>query len=175
MNENSQIIDLSKLIKYFEKLSETVDSLYPKQITWDNVNDYNFDLDLKHPEWIKIHFPLILIYHRQKAGQLRKSKNIEIMYQNNFNVLTQLVWTADDFGMFYRKNKHKGFSNIVAAIQATQKDRESFYVDLEKPKKYKDFIEFLNLYNPTDIRLKALCEILNKNYSCDSTGQIRLL
>ena len=111
--------DLIKLMLYFEELSMAIDKIYPEKITWDNVLDYNFDLDYKHPQWVKDHFPLIMIYYKEKAGALRDSKSLKVMYQNNQNIMTQLVMTADDFGMYHRKNVHKGFKNIIAAISAT--------------------------------------------------------
>ena len=170
-----QIIDLSILLNYFDSLNKQMDKIYPVKLTWDNIDNYNFDLNIQHPNWIKKHFPLVLIYHKAKAGKLRNSKKESIMYQNHNNILTQLVWSADDFGTYHRKNKHKGFNNIVASFTATEKDINEIYIDQQKPKKFKNFIEFSNLYDPTDINIKSLCEVLEKNYPCNSTGQLRLI
>ena len=169
------IIDLSKLLNYFDLLSKSIDRIYPEKLTWENINNQVIDLGIKHPKWVEVHFPLILIYHKDKAGELRQSKNIEVMYQNNHNVLTQLVWTAGCFGIFHRKNSHKGFSNIVGAVRGTMANANHFYMDRQKPKKYKNFIEFMYLHDPDNIHIKALCEVLSENYSCNSTGQLRLL
>ena len=174
MARQSNIIDLSILLNYFERLHKAIDGLYPKTITWENVEDYNIKLDIKHPDWVRAHFPLVMIYHKEKAGKLRDSKSISVMYQNNNNILTQLVWGADNFGMYHRKNKHKGFSNIVGAISADENDLDGFDIDRQKPKKYKNFEDFLTLYHPTDTNTKALCEVLGKNYTCDSTGQLKM-
>jgi prenyltransferase beta subunit len=167
--------DLIKLFIYFEELSIAMDKIYPEKLTWDNVLDYSFDLDYKHPQWVKDHFPLVMIYYKEKAGKLRDSKNLKVMFQNNQNIMTQLVMTADDFGMYHRKNEHKGFKNIVAAITATQDDLEdSIYYDLQKPKKYKNFVELGHLLNPEDDLLRIACEVMQEHYPCDSVGQIRL-
>jgi len=167
--------DLARLLKYFEDLKQAMDIIYPEKLTWDNLDKYNFDLDYKHPQWVKDHFPLIMIYHKEKAGALRDSKSLKVMYQNNQNIMTQVVMTADDFGMYHRKNEHKGFKNIVAAITATKDDlTDSPYYDLQKPKKFKNFFEFANIHAPEDKHLMIACEELDKYYPCDSVGQIRL-
>lgn len=169
------MIDLSKLLNYYKDLKTVLERIYSEELTWENVDDYSFSLDVDHPDWVKAHFPLILIYHNPKAGKLRSSKSINVMYQNHNNILTQVVWTANEFGNYYRKNKHKGFSSIVAAIRAEKKDLNHFYSDKQKPKKYKNFIEFANLHDASNIYIKALCEILEEHYHCDSTGQLRLI
>ena len=166
--------DLSKLLQYFENLSKAMDMIYPEKLTWENTVDYNFDLDYKHPQWVQDHFPLIMIYYKEKAGALRESKSINVMYQNNQNIMTQLVMTADNFGTFHRKNVHKGFKNIIAAISATEDDMVGPYSDVQKPKKFKNFVEFGHLFNPSDDRLRIACEVLQEHYPCDSVGQIRL-
>ncbi len=166
--------DLIKLMLYFEELSMAMDTIYPEKITWDNVLDYNFDLDYKHPQWVKDHFPLIMIYYKEKAGALRESKSINVMYQNNQNVMTQLVMTADDFGMYHRKNKHKGYSDIIAAISGTEDDMAPGLDDQQKPLKYKNFWELGQLINPADEKLRIACEVMQEHYPCDSVGQIRL-
>lgn len=174
--ETTKIIDLSKLLEYYDKLKDAMLFIYPDEITWKNVEQYNFDIGIEHPDWVKAHFPLILIYHREKAGKLRDSKKISIMYQNNQNISTQLVMTADDFGQYHRKNSHKGYKNIIAAIIPKKEDYEGMlYTDKEKPKKYKNFIEFANLKDPGNLYLRALCDILSENYTCDSVGQLRLI
>lgn len=167
--------NLDPLLNYFEKLSEAMDRIYPEEITWENAYSYNFILDYKHPDWVKDYFALVLIYHREKAGKLRKSNKESIMFQNNYNVLTQTIWSADDFGIHHRKNKHKGWKNIVAAVKAKEEDFEGRYGDKQRPKKYKNFTELLNLRDPTDIHFKALCSVLEEHFKCDSTGQLRLL
>jgi hypothetical protein len=155
--------------------------IYPeKKLTWENVENYNFDIAPKHPQWVQDYFPLILIYHKEKAGALRKpafgakSISIAVMYQNNQNVMTQLVMTADDFGLYYRKNRHKGYNNIVAAISATEEDMAPGLDDQQKPLKFKNFFEFGNVFNANDPILRLACEELEKFYPCDSVGQIRL-
>ena len=169
------IINLAKLLFYFEELNTTLKRIYPEEITWENVYDYNYKLDVKHPDWVEAHFPLVIIYHKEKAGKLRDSKNVKIMYQNNFNILTQLVWTANNFWAFHRKNRHKGFKDIVGAIQGDWSDRTQLYHDMQKPKKYKNFGELHQVYAPEDNRLRIMCEVLSENYTCDSTGQLRLI
>ena len=172
----SNVIDLSKLLDYYEKLSDAIDLIFPDEITFENAFEYNYNLDYKHPKWVQAYFPLIMIYHKEKAGKLRNSKKLSIMYQNNQNVLTQLVMTADDFGAYHRKNKHKGFKDIVAAVVPEKEYYEGIiYTDKEKPKKFKNFEEFRNLHDPSNLYLKALCEILSENYTCDSVGQLRLI
>jgi len=167
--------DLNRLIKYFQDLKNVMDMIYPEKLTWENTVDYNFNLDCKHPQWVKDHFPLIMIYYKEKAGKLRDSKNLKVMFQNNQNIMTQLVMTADDFGMYHRKNEHKGFKKIIGAISASEDNLEdSIYYDLQKPKKYKNFIELGHLLNPSDDRLRIACEVMQEYYPCDSVGQIRL-
>lgn len=166
--------DLSKLLKYFEDLTNVMDMIYPEKLTWENTADYNFNLNCKHPKWVQDHFPLIMIYYKDKAGALRDSKSINVMYQNNQNIMTQLVMTADNFGTFHRKNVHKGFKNIIAAVSATEDDMSGPYDDVQKPKKYKNFIEFGHLFNPSDEKLRIVCEVMQEHYPCDSVGQIRL-
>ena len=167
--------DLIKLMLYFEELKMAMDTIYSEKITWDNVLDYNFDLDYKHPQWVKDHFPLIMIYYKEKAGALRDSKSIEVMYQNNQNVMTQLVMTADDFGMYHRKNKHKGYSDIIAAISGTEDDMAPGLDDQQKPLKYKNFWELGQIINPADEKLRIACEVMQEYYPCDSVGQMRLI
>jgi len=167
--------DIIKLMLYFEELKMAMDQIYPEKLTWDNVLDYDFNLNYKHPQWVKDHFPLIMIYYKEKAGELRNSKSINVMYQNNQNLMTQLVMTADDFGMYHRKNVHKGFKNIIGAVTATEDDMAPGLDDQQKPIKYKNFVEFAQLFNPSDKRLRIACEVLQENYPCDSVGQIRLL
>jgi hypothetical protein len=166
--------DLIKLMLYFEELSMAMDKIYPEKLSWDNVTNYDFDLDYKHPKWVKDHFPLVMIYYKEKAGALRESKSINVMYQNNQNVMTQLVMTANDFGMYHRKNKHKGYSDIVAVISATEDDMAPGLDDQQKPLKYKNFWELGQLINPADERLRIACEVMQEHYPCDSVGQIRL-
>jgi len=167
--------DLIRLFLYFEELSMAMDTIYPEKITWDNCHKYDFDLDYKHPQWVKDHFPLIMIYYKEKAGALRESKSISVMYQNNQNVMTQLVMTADDFGMYHRKNKHKGYSDIIAAISGTEDDMATGLDDQQKPLKFKNFIEFGQLFNPADDKLRIACEAMQEYYPCDSVGQMRLI
>ena len=166
--------DLIKLMLYFGELKMAMDTIYPEKLTWDNVENYNFKLDYKHPQWVKDHFPLIMIYYKEKAGALRESKSINVMFQNNQNVMTQLVMSADDFGMYHRKNKHKGYKNIVAAISATEDDMAPGLDDQQKPLKYKNFWELGQLINPSDGKLRIACEVMQEHYTCDSVGQIRL-
>ena len=173
--KKQRVINLAKLLFYYEELNSIMNRIYPETITWENVYEQPLDLDVKHPKWVQAHFPLVMIYHKPKAGKLRNSTNLSIMYQNNFNVLTQLVPTADDFGMYNRKLKHKGFSDIVGAIQADDSDRTEFYDDQQKPKKYKNFLEFSEVYAPGEPYIKIMCEVLSEHYNCDSVGQIRLL
>jgi len=165
---------LSKLLNYFEKLTKAMNEIYPEKLTWENIDNYNFNINYKHPQWVKDYFPLIMIYYREKAGKLRDSKNIDIMYQNNQNVMTQLVMTADNFGLYHRKNNHKGYKNIVGAITATENDLTNYYYDRQKPLKYKNFNEFAQLFNPSDKKLRIACEVIQEHYPCDSVGQIRL-
>lgn len=169
------IIDLNKLIIYFEDLSQFLSRIYPDKLTWENILDYNYDLRLSHPDWVKAHFPLVLIYHKEKAGKLRKMKSEKTIYQNNFNVLTQTIWTADDFGIHNRKNSHKGWKNIVAGIQASEEDFFGAWCDRQPPQKFKNFEELFRLRAPEDKYLNALCSVLSENYKCDSKGQLRLL
>ena len=173
----NKVIDLSILLNYFKKLSEAMDLIFPPELSLEEIvaNHYVDLSNYRHPDWVEAYFPLVMLHHREKAGKLRKSKKLEIMYQNNFNVLSQVVWTAEDFGLYYRKNSHKGFSNIVAAIQADENDFEGMYTDMQKPKKYKNFAEFSLLHDPEDMRLKIMCEVLDEHYACDSTGQLRML
>jgi hypothetical protein len=165
---------LARLLQYYERLSKAMDIIYPEKLTWENLVNYNFDLDYKHPQWVKDYFPLIMIYYKEKAGALRESKSINVMYQNNQNVMTQLVMTADDFGMYHRKNKHKGYADIVAAITATEDDMQPGLDDQQKPIKYKNFWELGQLINPADDKLRIACEVMQEHYPCDSVGQIRL-
>ena len=175
MAKTTEVIDLNKLLNYFERLRAEIDTIYPEKLTWDNLKDCPFDLGIDHPDWVKAHFPLVLIIYRPKAGKLRQSKHESIMYQNHFNVMTQLVWNASAFGLYQTKNKHKGFKEIVAAIQADESMRTTMFVDREKPKKFKNFLELGQLFDPSDVRVRALCEVLEENYPCDSKGQLRLL
>lgn len=166
--------DLVELFLYFEDLSIAMGKIYPEKITWENVDKYSFNLDYKHPQWVQNHFPLIMIYYKEKAGALRESKSIDVMYQNNQNIMTQLVMSADDFGMFHRKNVHKGFKDIIAAISATKDDMDGNYHDVQKPLKYKNFTELAQVLNPADEKLRIACEVMQEHYPCDSVGQIRL-
>ncbi len=97
------------------------------------------------------------------------------MYQNNHNVMTQMVVRAESFGMFYRKNKHKGFSNIVAAVRPFEGERYHPNDVYEKPKKYKNFLQLALLREPENIYLKALCQVLSEDLPCDSKGQLKLI
>lgn len=173
-------IDISRLLDYFNKLSVAINSLYPEDllsadVTDDNIFNYNYDLSfLSHPNWVRVHFPLELIYYREKAGKLRKSKSMDVMYQNNFNVLSQLVIGPDDFGIHYRKNKHKGYSIIIGAIKIDIESCKYLYGDRVKPEKFKNFREYQLLKHPEDLKIKAFCEVLDDNLKCDSIGQLRL-
>lgn len=169
------MIDLLILLDYYKDLKKAVNKIFPEEITWENAEQYNIKIDYRHPKWIKDFFPLIIIHYKPKLGKLRVAKKIETMYQNQNNVLTQVVWTADDFGMYNRKNSHKGFKHIVAAIRATEKDFVGIYSDRQKPKKFRNFIEFGNVHDPGNLEIKALCEILEENYPCKAIGQLRLL
>jgi len=166
--------DLVNLFLYFEELSIAMDKIYPEKLTWDNLDKYSFDLDYKHPQWVQDQFPLIMIYYKEKAGALRDSKSINVMYQNNQNIMTQLVMTADCFGMYHRKNKHKGYKDIIAAISASEDDLDDYYDDRQKPLKYKNFTEFAQVFNPSDEKLRIACEVMQEHHPCDSVGQIRL-
>lgn len=168
-----KVLPLQPLLDYYDKLSEIIDRIYPENIPLEQQVLVNFDYE--HPKWVKACFPLIMLFHREKAGKLRKSKNVDIMYQNSFNVMSQVVWTADSFGIYKRKNGHKGFNDIVAAFPAQWQDRNHLYDDFQKPKKFKNFTEFAQLYDPTNIEIKAMCEVFDEHYSCDSQGQLRLL
>ena len=75
---------------------------------------------------------------------------------------------------YHRKNTHKGFKNIVAAITATEDDMQPGLDDQQKPLKYKNFTELAQLLNPADEKLRIACEVMQKYYPCDSVGQIRL-
>lgn len=174
-SKKTQIIDLSNLLEYYDKLQEIINKLFPEDIPLSEHPYIPEVAQYKHPEWVKAHFPLMLIIYRPKAGKLRKSKNEEVMFQNNMNVMTQVVWTADDFGTYKRKNQHKGFKNIVAAIRAKEDDLNSPWPDKQKPKKYKNFQEFAQMRDATDVYLRAMCDILQEHYPCDSHGQLRLL
>lgn len=168
-------MNLDLLLVYFAEVKKIMDRIFPENPTWENVYDYHYDLsDVKHPQWVKRHFPLMLIYYREKAGKLRKSKNAEVMYQNSHNILTQLVMTADDFGIYHRKNSHKGFSNIIAAVEADSSMMVSKYNDMQKPKKYRNFEEFRLNFAPDNLRIRALCEVLSENYPCNSQGQLKM-
>ena len=166
---------MKRLLLYFEDLRYVMDRIYPEKLTWGNVQDYNFDISPKHPQWIQDCFPLMLIYYKDKAGALREASSIEVMYQNNQNIMTQVVMDANAFGTFYRKNKHKGFSNIVAAVTATKDDMNGNYYDVQPIIKYKNFFEFGNVFNAGDQKLRLACEMLEKEYPCDSVGQMKLL
>ena len=149
--------------------------IFPGELTWENIEKKYIDLsEYKHPDWVKAHFPLVMIYYKPKAGKLRESKNWKVMYQNNNNVMTQLVWTAEEFGMFNRKNSHKGYNMIVGAIQGTEEDLNMFHTEMQKPEKYKNFQE-LKLHDADNKQFHIMCDVLGENYPCDSTGQIRLL
>ena len=169
------VVDLNRLLNYFNNLSECMDKIYSEELTWENIHRYNFKLDYKHPDWVKAYFPLVLIYHKDKAGKLRKARKESTMFQNNFNVLTQTIWTADDFGIHHRKNAHKGWKNIVAGVKASEKDFVGKWRDRQPPQRFKNFEELLRMTDPSDIRLKALCSVLSEHYKCDSIGQLRLL
>tara|TARA_R110000772_G_C13310310_1_gene440335 strand:- start:12130 stop:12669 length:540 start_codon:yes stop_codon:yes gene_type:complete len=169
----SQVIDLDRLLKYFKDLSFAMEIIYPEKITWKNVEAYNYDFTPKHPAWVQAHFPLILIHHKPKAGKLReKARTIDVMYQNHNNIMTQLVWSADNFGMMYRKNVWKGFKNIVAAVQGFKEDRKAPFEDWEKPIKYKNFVELRQIMSRPDV--SKLCDLLEEIYPCDSTGQLKM-
>ena len=166
--------DLSKLLQYFEDLFDVMDKIYPEKLSWDNLEDYNFDFKPKHPKWVENHFPLIMIYYKEKAGALRDSKSLNVMYQNNQNVMTQLVMSASCFGTYHRKNKHKGYKDIIGAISASEDDLDDYYDDRQKPLKYKNFNEFAQVFNPSDEKLRIACEVMQEHHPCDSVGQIRL-
>lgn len=89
--------------------------------------------------------------------------------------MTQLICTADDFGLYQRKNNHKGFKNIVGAIRIPRKDVFNFYGDKQKPVKYKNFEDLNNRYGLGDPFIKVFCDVLSENYKCDSSGQLKLL
>ena len=169
------MINLAKLLFYFEELNSITKRIYSDKVTWENVHEQPLDLGVKHPKWVRAHFPLVMIYHKPIAGKLRNSTNLSIMYQNNFNILTQLVSTADDYGMFKRKLNHKGWADVIGAIQASESDRTEYWNEHQKPKKYKNFLEFSQVYAPGDSYIKTMCEVLSEDYTCDSVGQIRLL
>jgi hypothetical protein len=169
------IIDINPLLQYFEILSNAMETIYPEEITWNNCSQYNYKLDYKHPEWVQKHFPLNLIYYRQDAGKLRNSKKAKIKFQNSVNVLTQLIASADDFGIHYRKNKHKGFKTIVGAIKEDTDSVNGRYGDKIKPNKYRDYSEFYRCEYAGNIPIKALTEILDEHYKSNSKGQLKLL
>lgn len=152
-----------------------MDRIYPEKITWDNAQEYNYDLKTKHPNWVKAHFPLVLIYYRKEAGKLRNSKSLNVMYQNHKNVSTQLVKTADNFGILHRKNSHKGYKNIVAAFTLEKGEELPLYGDLVKPVKHINFSQVSQTLDPSCIKLKALCEVLEDNYLCNAKGQLKLI
>lgn len=168
-----KILDLSFLIKYYQKLSEIIDSNYPEEITWDNCWDYNFTFDYKHPDWVKLHFPMILLMHKEKPGKMRKG-SAAMAYQNQAQVISQLICTSEDWGIHYRKNKHKGFSNIVAAIKMPKDFAYGKYGDKQKPEKFLTFGDFARIHDNESLELRALCDVLDKKYPCWGKGQTRL-
>lgn len=163
------------MIRYYTNLKKIINKIFPEKITWENCENYNFNLNYKHPEWVKSHFPLMLILHREKAGALRKSKSISVMYQNQTNVAVQIIPTADNYGGYLRKLEHKGFSEIVAAISLEKEDVDGFYSDMFKMEKFRNFMEFYRIKYPGNIKVKALCEILEREYPSDSIGQLKLI
>lgn len=169
------IINLDRLLDYYQNLFKAIDNIYPEKITMENIYDCPIDLDMKHPAWVKSHFPLMLIHYREKAGKLRNSKSLNVIFQNSNNILTQLVCDANSFGILYRKNKHKGYPNIVAAISVPKNDVIGLIPDMQKPKKFKSFIEFSNVFEPGNSSLRKMCEILEYQYPCNSQGQLKLI
>lgn len=173
ISKTVQVIDLDRLLKYFTDLSFAMEIVYPEKITWNNIEAYHYDLKMEHPKWVQAHFPLTLIYHKPKAGKLRENAStIEVMYQNHNNLLTQLVWSAGNFGMLHRKNKWKGFKNIIAAVQGKEEDIKAPFSDWEKPIKYKNFTEFGQIMSRPEV--SKLCDLLETIYTCDSTGQLKM-
>lgn len=169
-----KILDLSFLVKYYETLSEVIERIFPEKITHENCEKYNFHLDYKHPNWVNLHFPLLLIMHKRNPGRLRKGSSPELVYQNQKQVIIQMICTADDWGLHYRKNKHKGFSNIVAAIKVPDEEANGVYGDLIQPEKFLNFSELANVYDNSSIELKSLCEVLDQEYPCTGIGQIKM-
>lgn len=167
-------IPLDPLLKYFDNLSNAMNEIFPDEITWDNCHDYNIELNYSHPEWVKLYFPINLIYFREKAGKLRKSKSENVMYQNSNNILTQIVVTADDFGIHFRKNKHKGYNKIIGGIKLTNEDIPIIYSDKIQPKKFRNFIEFYNCEYLGEKNIKEFAEAYGNVFKCDSQGQLRI-
>ena len=171
-----KVIDFEPVLDYFKKLKALMLKIYPEDVPLEQHNIwYEELLNYRHPKWIQDYFPVVLILYKPKAGKLRKSKNWSVAFQNNMNVMTQVCWTANNFGMYQRKNEHKGFKKIVAAIPAHESDLNNYYSDKQKPRKFKNFHEMAQVLDPADIYLRALCEVLQENYPCDSHGQLRLL
>jgi len=166
-------IDLDKLLKYFEDLKKAIDEIYHTEITWDTVEFMPMDLGVKHPDWVKAHFPLVLIYWRPKAGALRKGSG-KMKYQNHNNILTQLVPSADNWGIYFRKNKSKGYSNIVGAIQGNENDFQNEYGDRQKLVKYVNWEE-LRLHDTWSKELHAMCKALAEVYPCDAVAPLKLI
>lgn len=168
------ILEHEPLVSYFKNQKQEIDDIFPEEITWENAENYNFSLDIKHPDWLKKMFPLKLIYYRPKAGKLRDSTSLKVMDQNNFNILIQNIRNENDFGLYHRKHKHKGFNNIIAAFSATDDDFKSIYGDKERSRKVKNFEELSNIFQNKSTEVLSFLDYLKENYPCDSIGQMKL-
>lgn len=176
-----KVLKLERLLKYFEDFSRAMDSIYPKDILDKPINDnsifeYNYDLSfLEHPDWVKAHFPLELLYYRPKSGKLRDSKSEKVMYQNSYNVASQKMFSPDEFIRYNKKNKHKGFSIIVLATKLCKQKFQNLYVDKIKLEKFKSFEEYYSLKHNGNKDFELIFNHLNKTFPSDSKGQIRIL
>ena len=188
-NNDHIIIDLSLLIEYFDRLREVIDRILPRveDIPWQLNEDPEWGhtvvkcempmpfIDYDHPDWVKAYFPLNAIFYRSKAGKVRNSKNPKVADQNNNNVATCVMCQADNYGTITRKMAHRGFRNIVAALPVRDIDIDFAYSDLVIPKRFKNFSEMARCYDPENIYVRALGEVFDQHYPCNSTGQLRLL
>lgn len=189
MSNQSNFIDLTPLVEYFDKLRKIIDEICPRieDIPWQSTSGIgevqkvlptNFPMpfiDYTHPDWVKAYFPMNAIFYRKKVGKIRKCKNPKTADQNNNNVLTCVICSADDYGIITRKMKHRGYPNLVAALPVREIDIDFKYAEMVVPKRFKNFTELYRCHTPDDIELKAMGEVLDKHYPCNSTGQLRLL
>ncbi len=188
MCENVSYIDLVPLIEYFEKLRKTIDKICPRieDIPWESTSGIGEPqkiiecnvpmplIDYSHPKWVKAYFPMNAVFYHKKAGKLRKSNNPKVVDQNNNNVATCVICSVNEYGIITRKLKHRGFPNLVAALPVRKVDIDFRFAELVVPKRFKNFSELFRCHTPEDIRLKAMGEVLERYYPCNSTGQLRL-
>jgi hypothetical protein len=189
MKSNTNILDLSPLVEYFDKLREIMDRVLPRieDIPWEassgigepqKVLPTDFPMpfiDYKHPDWIRSYFPMNGIFYRKKVGKIRKCKNPKTADQNNNSVATCVICSAEDYGIITRKLKHRGYPNLIGSLPVRDIDIDFQYAEMVIPKRFKNFSELYRCHTPEDIELKAIGEVLDKHYPCNATGQLRLI